>query len=75
MEELARQIDGFVEYKAFTAQDGERLSLAIFETSEAEAAWRDHVAHRAAQRRGRERFYDSYDVSVCEKRRHRDWRR
>jgi heme-degrading monooxygenase HmoA len=75
MERRASEIEGFVEYKVFTAPDGERLSLAIFDSIEAEALWREHVDHREAQRRGRDRFYDEYDVSVCEERRNRTWRR
>ena len=75
LEQLAREVDGFVEYKVFTAPDGERLSLAVFESAVAEEAWRDHVAHREAQLRGRERFYEQYDVSVCEVSRQRVWTR
>lgn len=75
LEALARQVDGFVEYKVFTAPDGERVSLAIFESAAAEAEWRDHVAHRQAQQRGRDAFYDEYDVSVCEVTRRRSWAR
>ena len=75
LEQLAREVNGFVEYKVFTAPDGERLSLAVFESPEAEGAWRDHVAHREAQLRGREQFYEQYDVSVCELSRQRSWTR
>ena len=75
MLDLASQIDGFVEYKVFIAEDGERLSLVVFETAEAEATWRDHVAHRQAQHRGRDQFYVHYDVSVCEVLRHHHWDR
>jgi heme-degrading monooxygenase HmoA len=75
MERLAQGIDGFVEYKAFTAADGERLSLAVFDSVEAETQWRDHIAHREAQRTGRDEFYDEYHVSVCEVRRTGHWRR
>ncbi len=75
MVRLAGEVDGFVEYKVFTAPDGERVSLAVFESAEAEGAWRDHAAHRDAQRRGREAFYERYDVSVCEVVRQRSWSR
>lgn len=74
LEQLAVRIEGFVEYKVFVAEDDERLTLVVFETAEAEAVWRDHVAHRAAQRRGRDEFYVEYDVSVCELTRRRRWR-
>lgn len=71
----AGEVDGFVEYKVFTAADGERVSLAVFESAEAEALWRDHAAHREAQGRGRDAFYERYDVAVCEVLRRRSWAR
>ena len=37
LEAAARAIDGFVEYKIFVADDGERLSLAVFDSPESEA--------------------------------------
>ncbi len=73
LEGLAQQVDGFVDYRSLTAANGDHLSIAVFETPEAEATWRDNMAHRQAQRRGRARFYEWYDVSVCEERRHHHW--
>ena len=75
MEQLARQADGFVSFKSFTADDGEHLSVAIFESPEAHAAWRDDEAHMEAQRRGRADLYSQYDVFVCEVVRRRHWER
>lgn len=57
---------GFVELKGFTADDGERVSLVIFDSMGAHEAWRDHPDHREAQRMGRERFYSEYRIVVCE---------
>ena len=65
MLELARTMPGFVDFKSFEADDGERVSVITFDSSEAQRAWRDHPEHRAAQKIGRERFYASYDISVC----------
>ena len=66
MLELARSMSGFVDFKAFVADDGERVSIITFASMAAHRAWRDHPDHRAAQRKGRERFYASYDISVSE---------
>ncbi len=66
MLELARSMPGFVDFKAFVADDGERVSIITFASMEAHRAWRDHPDHRAAQRKGRERFYATYDISVSE---------
>jgi heme-degrading monooxygenase HmoA len=66
MVELARTMPGFVEFKTFEADDGERVSVITFASLETERAWRDHPEHRRAQQAGRERLYASYDISVCE---------
>ena len=64
--ELARAVPGFVDFKTFEADDGERVSIVTFASVEAHRAWRDHPDHRAVQRLGRERFYAGYHISVCE---------
>jgi len=74
MLDLARSIPGFVSYKAFAADDGERVSIIEFETDEALRAWREHPEHRKAQAAGRDRFYAEYDIKVCEPLRERVFR-
>ena len=64
--DLARTMPGFVDFKSFEAQDGERVSIVTFESVETQRAWRDHPEHQAAQQLGRDRFYASYDISVTE---------
>ena len=66
MYELATEMPGFVSFKQFTAGDGERLSLIVFDSLEHERAWRDHPEHRRAQQRGRDEFYSEYVIQVCE---------
>ena len=57
---------GLLEFKAFTADDGERVSIIVFDTPEHHDAWRRHPDHVEAQRLGREQFYASYDITVSE---------
>ncbi len=64
--EIARSMPGFVDFKAFEADDGERVSVITFSSMQAQRAWRDHPEHRAAQQAGRDRFYASYDITVSE---------
>jgi heme-degrading monooxygenase HmoA len=66
MLELARAMPGFVDFKSFASDDGERVSVITFASLEAQQAWRDHPEHRVAQQAGRERLYAWYDISVCE---------
>jgi heme-degrading monooxygenase HmoA len=65
MLELAREAPGFVSYKSFTAEDGERVSLVEFESREAARRWGEHPEHREAQTAGRDRFYAQYTLQVC----------
>src|SRR5262245_282896 len=64
LHERATRFPGFVEFKQFVADDGERVTLVTFETAGHEAAWRDDEQHRAAQAEGRADFYTEYDVAV-----------
>jgi heme-degrading monooxygenase HmoA len=66
LEARARAMPGFVDFKSFAAPDGERVSVVVFDSWEHHDAWRDDTEHREAQRRGRERFYASYAITVCE---------
>jgi len=61
---LARSMPGYVEHKAFTAEDGERVTLVTFADQGSHEAWRDHREHRAAQRRGIADYYSTYSIQV-----------
>ena len=66
MLELAQSMPGFVSYKVYASDDGERASIIEFETAEQLRAWREQPEHREAQRLGRERFYTDYTLQVAE---------
>jgi heme-degrading monooxygenase HmoA len=74
MESRARAMAGFIDFKTFTAPDGERVSIIVFDTWDHHRAWRDDPEHRAAQRRGRHNFYAEYSIYVCEQRHQHDFR-
>jgi heme-degrading monooxygenase HmoA len=65
IEALARTMPGFVDVKTFTADDGERVTIARFDSVEHQRAWRNEADHRIAQRAGRERYYSEYLIQVC----------
>ncbi len=73
LHDRAKGFPGFVEFKQFVADDGERVTLVTFDSAEHEAAWRDDPEHRAAQQEGREHFYTEYDVAVCELQQRHRW--
>jgi heme-degrading monooxygenase HmoA len=62
---LAREMPGFVDFKTYEAEDGERVSIVVFDSPGAQRAWRQHPEHLEAQRRGREELYESYTIEVC----------
>jgi len=66
MAKLARTMPGFISWKGYTAEDGERVSVHEWESAEQLSAWRNHPRHTRAQALGRERFYDEYTLYVCE---------
>ena len=65
MDELVRGMPGFRSLKTFTADDGERISVFSFDSDEHMEAWRTHAEHLVAQRRGRDEFYEEYELVIC----------
>jgi heme-degrading monooxygenase HmoA len=63
---LARSLPGFISYKAYTAPDGERVSIHEWESAEELRAWRQHPEHLVMQRIGREQFYEEYTLYVMD---------
>jgi len=65
MWEIVSKMDGFISSRSYTAEDGERLTIVEFENEEALEAWRNNESHQAAQKAGREEFYEYYSSHVC----------
>ena len=64
--ERARTTPGFVDAKAYTAEDGERLTIVRWRDLETLKKWREDPEHRAAQAAGRARWYEHYELEVAE---------
>ncbi len=65
MVQLARTIPGYISHKGFFAEDGERCTIVEFEHEEGQRAWRTHPEHVEAQKLGRLKYYDMYDIKVA----------
>jgi heme-degrading monooxygenase HmoA len=65
MQQIARTIPGYISHKGFWAEDGERVTIVEFEHEEGQRAWRMHPEHLDAQRQGRVKYYETYDIQVC----------
>jgi heme-degrading monooxygenase HmoA len=72
---LVQATPGFISYKSFRAEDGERCSIIEFESREHLQAWREHPDHRRAQALGREHFYTEYSLYIAEPEREAHFRR
>jgi heme-degrading monooxygenase HmoA len=62
----AKDIPGFVDFKSFKADDGERISIVWWRDHETMALWRNHPRHRVAQQAGRAKWYEYYKIEVAE---------
>ncbi len=70
MAEIAATIPGYISHKGFWADDGERVTIVEFEHEEGQRAWRRNAEHMAAQNLGRDKYYEMYDIKVCDLRYH-----
>ena len=66
MSEIARSMPGYVSHKTFTAEDGERVTIAEFTDAAAQKEWSTEMRHVSAKKRGREAFYSEYKLQVTE---------
>lgn len=74
MLELANQIDGFVAIDSVRAADGHGITISYWETEAAIAEWKAHAEHLEAQRRGRDEWYLSFDLTIAQVSRHSSYR-
>ena len=61
----AQSQPGFIDYKEYKSEDGERLTVVRFQDEATLEAWRNDAKHRAAKTRGRERWYEHYHLEVA----------
>jgi len=66
MDALAVTMPGYISHKGFLAEDGERVTIVEFESEEAVRNWRMHPEHAAAQKAGRDLFYEESGVQTRE---------
>ena len=62
------KIDGFVSVERFesVSTPGKYLSLSLWRDEQAVRAWREHLGHQAAQRRGQEEIFADYRIRVAQ---------
>lgn len=67
MRPLLEQVDGFISVERFQSltTPGKILSLSFFRDEGAVTAWRQLVAHRGAQSKGRDGIFSDYRLKVA----------
>ena len=65
MVELAAQQPGFLGIESARTADGFGITVSYWDSLEAIRNWKDVPAHAAVQARGRESFYERYEVRVA----------
>ncbi len=64
MRELAMTQFSCKEFHA-VCEDGEEVALSYWPDEASIKAWREHPEHKEAQRRGQQKWYQSYRVEVA----------
>ena len=75
MEELAASVPGYLGIESARDTTGFGITVSYWASPEAIAVWRDQVEHVAARERGRERWYDAYELRVARVERAYGWKR
>ncbi|HYL93156.1 MAG TPA: antibiotic biosynthesis monooxygenase, partial [Alphaproteobacteria bacterium] len=65
MESLVRQNPGFIDAKNYKSEDGERLTVVWWRDEDSLREWRQQMRHREAQKTGREKWYEYYQMEVA----------
>ena len=68
VEEVRKEVEtmpGYISHKGFFAEDGERVTIVEFKDEVAQRAWRMNAKHIEAQRLGRQKYYEAYDIQAC----------
>jgi heme-degrading monooxygenase HmoA len=63
---LAMAVPGYIAHKAYTAPDGERVTLVEYESEEAVKLWARDAMHARAKQAGRRDFFSWYRVQICQ---------
>ena len=73
MVELAREQPGFLGVESTRGTDGFGITVSYWETEESILGWRRHLEHTAIRERGRNDWYDQYELRVARVERAYGW--
>ena len=73
MEELARRQEGFVDIHSVRDASGKGITVSYWSSMDAIRRWAANAEHLGAQRIGRERWYQAFEITVAKIERHTDF--
>ncbi|MBD1380640.1 antibiotic biosynthesis monooxygenase family protein [Metabacillus arenae] len=65
MVELASKQPGFIDVESARDSKGYGITVSYWESLEAIQEWKENTAHQAAQRKGKETWYEDFKVRIC----------
>lgn len=65
MVELAQTMPGFLGVDSVRGENGLGITVSYWQSEEAIRHWQQHAEHLIAQRLGRERWYECFELRVC----------
>ena len=75
IEALVERQPGYLGMESVRGDDRVGITVAYFEDEASIRAWKEQQDHRAAQRMGRETWYEAYSIRVCKVERAYGWER
>ncbi|MEO9131917.1 MAG: antibiotic biosynthesis monooxygenase [Sphingomonas sp.] len=75
MESLAAVQPGYCGIESTRGPEGLGITLSFWADTASALCWRDHPEHAAIRDAGRDRWYQRYEVIVCEAQRSYAWQR
>ncbi|WP_127491604.1 antibiotic biosynthesis monooxygenase family protein [Paenibacillus glycanilyticus] len=65
MEELAAKQPGFLSVESVRDASGAGITISYWESLEAIQNWRQNGLHQVAQEKGKQAWYEIYNVKIC----------
>lgn len=65
MVELAEQQDGFLGIESVRENEGKGITVSYWRDLEAIKNWKNNLEHQEARKKGKESWYDSYQLQIA----------
>ena len=63
--DLVEKQSGYIGAESYHNEEGKHVTLVKFKTQEDIKNWKENTVHKEAQKLGRDKWYNYYNVKVC----------